>query len=197
MDPSVPGAAATALLSAMADGARHEICGLADALGLSRRQISDAAAKLARRGMVARTSPGKYRLTEAGLDAHATGKTITSGPKGPTNARHILRDTFRERAWRAMRVRKTFTIGEIVADANRSEDETAARDNARRYISALKSAGYVGELARRVPGTAPGSNGFKRFVLMHNTGPRAPVFRASVNALHDPNTGEDVPCVTP
>ena len=193
MAPRAPGTAAAALMAALADGQTRTIGELSVAVGLNRRQISDAAAKLARRGLVERSQGGCYRLTDSGIGAHREGRTITSGPIGPTGARRLPRDTFRARAWAAMWVRKVFTIGEIVADAGRGDPE-AERDNARRYITALKAAGFVAEMPRRKAGTAVTSNGFKEFRLTRRTGPRAPVHSEVRRAIHDPNTGEDVSC---
>jgi hypothetical protein len=193
MDTETPGAAASALLSALAEGGDHAVEALAGRLALRRRQVVDAAAKLIRRGYAARAAVGFYRITDAGRRALADGVRITSGPTRPTGARRLLRDTFRQRAWTAMRVRRVFTIGEIVADAAR-QDTDAERDNARRYIAALRAAGFVVELPRRKAGTAMTSNGFKEFRLTRNTGPRAPVVSDEREAVFDPNTGQEVPC---
>lgn len=183
------GAAPTALLQALANGplTRAEV---KERLGLDWRQTTNSARALMRRGYLSVLDGGRFQLSDAGLAACAAGEAITSGPKGKVK---MIRDTFRERAWRAMRVRKVFTIGEIVADAI-SDDGRQPRDNAARYISRLKQAGYVKELPRRSPGTAIGSNGFKRFALVRNSGPKAPVFREAAVCIHDPNTGEDIPC---
>lgn len=193
MDVSKNGAAANALLAELADGQPQVIERLADRLNLNRRQVSDAAAKLERRNWIDRPSVGTYVLTDAGRSALAEGLRVTSGPLGPTRARRLLKDTFRQRAWSAMRVRRIFTIGEIVSDAGRGDPE-AERDNARRYITALVSGGYVAEHPRRKPGTALTSPGFKEFRLKVNNGPKAPVFSEARQALHDPNLGKDVSC---
>ena len=115
---------------------------------------------------------------------------------GPTGARRLLRDTFRQRIWAAMRVRRVFSIGDITSDAARG-DEATARDNAKRYVRVLVAAGFLTEATRRRPGTALTSNGFKMFRLSRNTGPRAPVFSKTRRMVHDPNTREVVPCTRP
>lgn len=191
VETAKPGRAATALLQALADGPLSR-ADIRDRLGLDWRQTTNATRSLIRHGFVELLDGGRCRLTEAGASAVETGTVISGGPKGVVK---IVRDTFRERAWRAMRVRKAFTIGDIVADASSDADEGQPRDNAARYISRLKQAGYVRELPRRLPGVSVGSNGFKRFMLVRNTGPRAPIWRESQCAIHDPNTGEDVPCL--
>lgn len=193
MDTSAPGAVATALLAVLRDGKDHPTAALAEHLQLQRRQVADAVSKLARRGYVSRPATGSCMITDAGRQALDAGVRITSGPTGPTGARRLLRDTFRQRAWTAMRVRRVFTIGEIVADAARHDAE-AERDNARRYIAALRDAGYLAEIPRRISGTALTSNGYKQFRLLRNTGPRAPVVSIERGCVHDPNSGEDIPC---
>lgn len=84
------------------------------------------------------------------------------------------------------------TIHDLVCDAIR--DEADAVNDASRYIRILKAAGYLAEMRGRAPGSRPGSNGFKRFRLIRNTGPRAPLHRSKLAILHDFNTGEDVAC---
>jgi hypothetical protein len=182
------GAAPTALLRALAAGpqTRAEIRVL---LGLDWRQTTHAARALLSRGYLTVLEGGAFGLTPAGSRAAEAGETIAGSPHGRVRR---VRDTLRERAWSAMRVRRVFSIGDIVADAGRGE-EARPRDNIARYIARLKAAGYVHEEARRQPGTAAGSNGFKRFRLLRG-GPKAPVWRQETGTIHDPNTGEDLPC---
>lgn len=195
VDRHHPGRAPTALLERLANGSCLTIAQLEGEFDLTRRQISDAAACLSRRDYLMRMGAGCYQLTEAGLAAAANGEVITSGPTGRRNRPREVRNTLRERAWRSMRMRGRFTIPDIVSDAA-SEGDGRPGDNIQRYLRSLRDAGYVVELPRRAEGAAMTSNGFKRWMLVRNTGPRAPVFRAQVNAVHDFNTGEDVPCST-
>jgi len=183
------GAAPTALLQTLSQGplTRAEV---KSQIGLDWRQTTNAARSLLRRGYLHVGGDGRFMLSEAGLIAVQAGEVIRGGPKGQVK---IIPDSFRQRAWRAMKVRRVFTIGEVVADAA-CGDEGRPRDNAARYINRLAQAGYVKELPRRSPGTAAGSNGFKQFRLIRNSGPKAPVFRTGPCVMHDPNTREDVPC---
>lgn len=188
-----PGALARDLLMELANGERQETATLAGVLNASKRQVSDAAALLARKGLLKRPAAGVYELTRAGREASVEGINLTSGPKGAYDKVRAHRDTFRERAWRSMRIRRRFTIGDIVSDAAR-DTERDARNNAMRYVGILRRAGYVREMPRRQQGTALTSNGFKVFALIQNTGPRAPVWRQARAVLHDFNLGEDVQC---
>lgn len=190
VDTRQNGAAPTALLQALAEGpmSRDQIKFL---LGLDWRQTTNAARNLGRRGYLLVAKDGQYQLSDAGMIAAKDGVTVRSGPRGKVK---IMPDTFRQRAWSSIRSRGAFTIGDVVMDAAKAEDEGQPHDNAGRYLSRLKQAGYIAEAPRRQPGTAPSSNGFKRYTLRRNTGPMAPVFRSEEMVMHDPNTGEDVPC---
>lgn len=189
VDTQTLGAAATALLRALV-GAPLSRDEAIKALNISQRQATNAARNLLRRGYLALGPNALYQLTAEGAAAAEAGVIIRGGPKGQVK---LVKDTLRARAWCAMRVRRTFTIGEIVADAVVS-GEGQPRDNIARYLSRLQAAGYVREQRRRQPGTAIGSNGFKRFVLVRNTGPLAPVFRSEAHCVFDPNLGKETPC---
>ncbi len=67
----------------LADGACRTIDDLNDMLDLTRRQISDGAARLVLRDYAERVEIGCYQLTVAGLEAARQGEVITSGPWRP------------------------------------------------------------------------------------------------------------------
>lgn len=193
VDRHHPGKAPTALLQLLQDGTCRTIDQLEQDLDLTRRQVSDAAAKLLQRGYLMRMARGCYQLTEAGQAAAAAGEVITSGPRGAHGKMRVVRNTIRDRAWRSMRTRRRFTVPDLVADA-RTDDDKAPERSVEQYLRALRRAGFVAAAPRRVPGTAATSNGFKLWCLTRNTGPLTPIFRSAFDAVHDPNTGEDVPC---
>lgn len=184
----------TTVLHALADGSCRTIDQLDVALDLSRRQISNGAASLILRGYAERVEAGCYQLTPAGSEAAERGETIKPGPWRPDTGkiRKPQQDTLRQRAWNAMRMSATFTIGDIVMAAAR--DDADPESNVQRYLRHLKNAGYVAELPTRQRGTHLTSNGFKRFRLIRDTGPSAPAYRAGKNTIHDYNLREDVPC---
>lgn len=188
-----PGAVATALLHHMRGGACMTVDQIAEHFGIRRPQAYAAAACLLRRDYLIKMAVGCFQLSDAGLEAAISGKVIKSGPKGKTGAIPRQKDTFRQRAWTSMRFNGRFTISQIVRAAARADDANA-RENARKYISQLCQAGFVKELPKRAPGTAISSNGFKRFMLVRNSGRLAPVWRQEFRTMHDFNTGEDVPC---
>jgi hypothetical protein len=177
----------------LSDGQDHSIQSAENALGYSRRQISDAAALLRRRGYLAAKKTGVYCLNEGGRAAVTNKVPITSGPIGPTGAARYTDTSFRARSWRAMRLRRHFTIDEIVGDAVCSERHP--QSNLARYFRALIAVGYLAEMPRRRRGTKQESNGFKQYSLVKDTGPRAPGYSRTRKILHDFNLGKDIPCV--
>jgi hypothetical protein len=146
------------------------------------------------RGLVERVETGCYQLTLAGSAAKARGDVITSGPWKPDTAKHRkpVQDTFRQRLWNAIRMSRSFTIGDLVIAAGRGEKDP--ENNATWYIRHLRAAGYIAELPVRQKGTRLTSNGFKRWRLLRDTGDKAPVYRPKAKLVHDYNTGEDVAC---
>jgi len=127
-----PGTATTALLDALSDGDIHAIDGLSQALKLTTRQVSNAASQLDRRGYLVRPGIGLYRLNDKGIAASQDGVSFKSGPNGPISKVPRRRDTFRQRVWASMRMRRSFTIGEVITDAARETDGDAY-NNASRY----------------------------------------------------------------
>ncbi|MET3611771.1 hypothetical protein ABID16_000076 [Rhizobium aquaticum] len=188
----------TTIMTSLKDGACQTIDELVVGLELTRRQVSDGAAKLIFRGLLERVETGCYQLTAAGLDAARAGEVIKPGPWRPDTVtiRKPLPDTFRQRLWTAMRMSNTFTIGEVAMIAAREGDQNP-ENNAAWYLRHLRSAGYVAELPVRQQGTRLTSNGFKRYRLLMDTGSNAPVYRPKNRTLFDFNTGEAVPCVKP
>lgn len=185
---STRGTVPTALLQALADGLQRSTDDMAVLLDLPGKKISDAASRLAARGYLERHAAGLYQLTPAGRAAAQAGERITSGRRGCFTT---PQNSLRQRAWWAMRVRRHFTVGDLVSDAVR--DGELAYKTLQGYLRQLELAGIVGAAGRK-PGRRRGSNGARLYRLLRDTGPLAPVYRATLDAVHDRNTGEDVPC---
>lgn len=163
-------------------------------LPLSRRNIVKAVGRLIGRDYAAREEAGVYVLTPAGSDFLEAGHPLRSGPRGPATGRRAPnRDTFRQRAWSAMRLSGRFTQADIVRLAGRPDDSDPA-GNLQRFILLLLKAGYLALLPTRVPGTAETSNGYRLYMLVRDTGEAAPMHRVRHHVLSDLNTGEDFPC---
>ena len=179
----------TRVLHALSPGACKTLPGLSDALGLTHRQVTNAAAALIGKGLVERIDIGRYRLTENGERAVAAGVVITSGPNAPFEAvRRPMVDTLRQRAWTAMRIQRGFTINDLLV-ASAVGAERNAVSNLQRYLAALSTAGVVRRMKRRVAGTRLGSSGFLKYQLLMDLGEIAPVVRSARRVLHDHNSG--------
>ena len=197
MMKSALGDVSTILLQHLSDGTCQTIDQLDAVLPLNRRQISNAAAILIKRDYMDRIEAGCYCLTASGLAAAERGERVTSGPIGALTgkSRRPRRNSFRQRAWNAMRMSVTFTIGELIIAA--ASDDKDPESNLINYLLFLRRVGYVAELPVRQNGTRMTSNGFKRFRLLKDTGPVAPALRMKKRAIWDFNLAalvEEVPC---
>lgn len=163
--------------------------------GISRKAIVMATGVLAQRGLLDRPAPGCYRLTAAGRLALEAGVEIKPGSSGPRAAKRCAK-CLRARLWRAMRALNKFGVDDLLLRAANG-DEADAHDNARKYLGALERAGYLIRLKHRLPGEAKKSNGFVRWILINNTGPKAPVWRLRQGRVFDPNTGDSIDLSAP
>lgn len=163
---------------------------LADELGLSNRQVSDAASGLIKRGYLERAEIGCFRLTEEGAEATVLGVSITSGPNGPVSKqRKPMRNTLRQRAWTAIRMQRKFTVPDLMIAATIG-NESDPENNLQRYVSGLAKAGVVRKLRGNVPGTAISSPGFQRYALVQDLGDVAPTLRRA--AIYDHNANREI-----
>lgn len=161
---------------------------------LTPQQITGFTSKLSGHGLLKVTGKGCYKLTDAGKQALAAGGRFRSGPKGKESGIcRVLENTLRVRIWRAMRIRRKFSVPELISLVV-DGTEADITNNVQKYLGALAKAGYITEMPRREPGTAIGSNGFKRWWLQDakDTGPQAPVFKARIKTVYDPNTRESI-----
>ena len=161
---------------------------------LSKRQVQQSCRLLRGSGLLVKTAEGCHTITSAGEEALAAGARYRSGPKdGKQTGKRVWKDTARIRIWRAIRIRRKFTVPEIislVADESRGD----MTNNVQKYVRALAKAGYLIELPRREAGTALTSNGHKRWWLTDDkdTGPEAPIWRLERSTVFDPNTNIEV-----
>jgi len=87
----------------------------------------------------------------------------------------------RQKAWHCMRLRVRFTLSDLEVIA------AIGYTNAKRYVRMLERAGYLRRVAR--------SNGrpgvCAAWVLIRNSGPKAPILRTTdPPQVYDPNTDE-------
>lgn len=188
-----------AVLAVLGDGACRrldDIVALTADQDLPRKQVCAAACRLIDRGYLERREIGCYQLTDAGRAALVAGEVLTSGPRGPIPRTAPVAGSLRAKLWRAIRLRRKATLGELVRLASTGE-EVNAKLNASRYLRVLARAGYLEPLARASDGK-PTSNGLIRYALIRDTGLSAPIIRQRGGAweVYDPNTQEVFACET-
>ncbi len=159
---------------------------LVEITGTDAKGVENHCRTLLRNGLIRRTGPGCHVLTAAGRAAIEQGATVRSGPKGQRTGHLVRRGTVRERAWAAMRIKRKFSIDDLVMLVIRG-DEGDIRGNVQQYLYALARAGFVRQLPQREQGTDPTSNGFVRFLLIADRGPLPPAVRATRRCVYDPN----------
>lgn len=179
-----------AVLSVIGDGAVN-LNELETRLPLDRAQITAATGRLIIRGLLEREETGVYRRSPEGMRALRDGLKVGGAPhkvrKDPIYARSL-----RQRAWAAMRLTIRFTVGSLAELA--VIDERDGEDSIRRFCLALTRAGYLAELPTRKRGAVAGSNGFKQWRLIRDTGELAPRYMQSKGAFADRNTREVFRC---
>ncbi len=169
---------------------------LVTATGLTARQTADACTTLVAHEILKRVcyangnvKPGQFEISEAGRLAIANGVTLTSGPREAHGKPRVTSGTTRERIWRLLRIRKRLSVPETVALlSDAGDDTTRLTATVQKYLRVLRRAGYLADM-RREPGTALTSNGFKRYILVRDSGPAAPTLRRGRNSMYDPNDG--------
>ena len=173
-----------------------ELDGIVRVSGLERKQVINACEKLVTHGFLIRQTysdgkvkPGKFRLTDEGRIALEAGANLKSGPKKPSGKARDTAGSLREKVWRLLRIRQKASVPEVVGllcdgEATAKTIE-ATTNNVQKYLRALRATGYLIEM-RREPGSKPTSNGFKRYLLVRDTGPLAPTRRGK-DCVYDPN----------
>ncbi|MFT4098801.1 MAG: hypothetical protein QM651_16910 [Rhodoblastus sp.] len=153
---------------------------IATAVGRPGARVAKTVGQMIQGGYVERIERGCFRLTAKGKAQ--IGRPIKSGPRGPhTGIRLPDPDTFRQRAWAAMRIMGTFTTADILERAQRLGEKDMA-DNLGHYLRDLAKVGVVIETPRRsMQGEAPTSNGRKVYRLRRDVGEIAPRVAKAAN----------------
>ena len=184
------------VLSAMAENAKPDLTRteVGATKGAEGKRLDMCLLKLRRLGLVA-LEGGRYTLTPAGRAFLESGKRLTSGPRGPQPGKRLYRGTLRERAWHLMRIRRKFSLGDILERLPR-DGQRDAESNIGKYVRALARAGFLTEIRRKKDKTdPPTSNGNKRYLLVddRDTGPQAPRWLPRRGCVYDPNTEREHP----
>ncbi len=128
------------------------------------------------RGLAETIESGRYRLTDDGRKL-----IIAQAAMRVDGAARQKRRTIRERVWWIIRKdRKVSIPGILSVIANEPERQY---ENIRDYIAGLVRGGILSPLPRR--------GGERRFILINDPGPLAPVLRRG-GVIHDPNSGQDI-----
>ncbi len=182
------------VLAALAVNVSLASAQIARVAGVKGKSLENALYRLRSRALVELLDNGAgYRITDAGRAFLAAGKRFTSGPRGEQPGKRMFKGTLRERAWYMMRIRRKFSLGGLLERIARGE-ERDAESNIGKYLRALVRAGFLSEIRRKKgEAAAPTSNGVKRYLLVRDPGPAAPLWIQRRGVMHDPNTEEDHP----
>ena len=96
---------------------------------------------------------------------------------GSRNCTFTRNPRARDRAWQSMRILHQFTLPQLVATAEISIA------NVRKYCNGLERAGFLRLTTPRKSGV---KGGHKVYLLINNTGPKAPRLRTN-GITYDPN----------
>lgn len=160
---------------------------MAEITGLSTRQVDAGTRKLRQIGWLDKVGQGCHQITRDGLVAYQAGKRLTSGPRGPQSTGQRNRDPgLRQRVWNVLRMGRKVSVDDIillVVDGGEADPAS----NIGKYLRALSRAGYLRRLPLREQPLNATSNGAIRWLLVDDTGPAAPRWRASRGVVYDPN----------
>lgn len=164
--------------------------------GLRPKQVADACITMIRNHLLIRTAAGCHQLTGAGKQALISGANLKPGVKvaGTTTGRRVIKCTLRSRVWAAMRIRRKFSVAEIVPLVVNGSERGDCTSNVEKYVLALRKAGYLIVMPNRETGSVPRSHGHQRYWLQDgkDSGPQAPVWRADFGSVYDPNTETEI-----
>lgn len=164
---------------------------LAEQVDLTTAQVSKAAAMMIRRGYMERAARGCFQLTPEGIEARDAGVEIKSGPANlaPRKVSARTRPSLQQRAWNVMRLRRRFTVPELVTCASRTGDADPS-DTIQRYLRVLARTGYAQAVGKTPEGRC--ATLCKVYTLLKDTGHVAPSVTRRGTTVHDHNTGEEV-----
>lgn len=180
MNSSAANGQATRVLEACRNRlGRIRIGEISGATGLDTRQVTRAVRILIRRGLAIRSWAGVFKLTPEGLEALNKGAEIQPGQPGP-RILDLPETSVRTRVWRALRITRKGSIRELLILASRGEEIDP--EDTRKYLNALTHAGFLTRMSHR------GERGQTRYLLIRDSGPRAPQWDKRKRRVFDPNT---------
>ena len=177
-----------AALKALVEGGPGNTVELARRLSLGLVSTASAASELVIRDYAERSVDGVFSVTARGREYYRAGGKLAYRvvSKRDMRKKKLCRDTFRQRAWKAMRLQGRFTVPDVITLASRPNDKLP-ENNLQNYLRHLTKAGYVVRLPRTAEGSAPTSNGFPVFQVLRDAGEIAPVVSRDGSVIdHNP-----------
>jgi hypothetical protein len=139
---------------------------------LERSTISEYLASLVVAGYLsvekAKGKESKYKLI----------KPVSEPPRVREDGSRITAGMGRQNMWRTMRIRKIFTLNDLIALSSVDEHKIA-EEEAKTYVSYLEKAGYLKKIDRLSMSKAT-------FRFIRDTGPKSPMIQR-VRRVYDPN----------
>jgi hypothetical protein len=184
-----------ALFELQRPGRYVELGAIAERMGLAgseRVRAKTCAHRMLKRGWVENRQregdgsreTGVYRLTQAGAAALASGAHATQASGLPGQARN---SRLQQRLWTAMRAMRKFDTADLAAVLVDAAAPAADRQRhamlVLRYVRGLVRGGYCVSLRRA------GGGARARYLLVRDTGPKAPCVRWRAHDVVDQNTG--------
>ncbi|MBF0422754.1 MAG: hypothetical protein HQL73_07160 [Magnetococcales bacterium] len=163
--------------------------GLTVALGIQGKKLYAITKNLHGRGLVEKQADGTWHLTERGILAAREGWKIRGGRPGVERASRRAGWSLRDKAWAALINRGgKGTLADLA-------EEIDIRDqgklwNIGKYFGALEKSGHLVRSRKKDFSGSVTNPGRHVWLLINNTGPRAPLWRSSRNEVVDRNTKE-------
>lgn len=181
-----------AILQALRDANDLTATAIAECVGRTLKRTLDALTTLTERGLVSRQG-NLYQLTDTGRIAAGSEASVRGGAAGKPRQARDNAGCLRSRAWRALRMEGgKSTLGNILNLVLEGEEKSPGT-NLLTYFNALRKAGILTQLHRRVRGNAMTSNGFVVWLIAQDVGPVAPVYQPTKKQVFDPNTNAVYP----
>ncbi|MBF0415811.1 MAG: hypothetical protein HQL79_08600 [Magnetococcales bacterium] len=163
--------------------------GLTTALGILGKKLYEITANLQARKLIEKLADGSWHLTARGILAAKEGWKIRGGRPGVERAPRKGGWTTRDKAWAALINRGgKGTLADLAEEIDIRDQGKLL--NIGKYFCALEKSGHLSRSHKKDlsgPMTNPGRH---VWLLINNTGPRAPLWRSSKGEVVDRNSHE-------
>lgn len=156
------------------------------------KQTENACRRLLKHGFIVRTGQGCHQLTQAGKDALAAGKQLHGGPLKGHTGHKVKPNATRQKIWNVLRKGEKVTVDDVVMLIT-EDGESNPRNNVSVYLRTLAKVGYIIKMPVREKALNLTSNGAIRWLLVNDTGPKAPTLEKNCTRVYDHNTETSIP----